>query len=258
VGEITERTYFLLCLALGWLLRSARYSQARVVEQNGERQVRKSRRFYAPLLIWMSRPLVGILGAGVQVLHQREWEERERLIYQRLRGTSIRIDADGMLVLPCLRGKTLATVLEDPELEESMRKRAIELAVAALADFHRRGFSHGDAMAENVLVDLEADVAHWFDFETIHDPRCPMAWRRADDVRALLERHFEYARETTLPENVYALDIDALTDPAVTVFTYRVDGELLAVAALKRLDARHAEIKSMHTAEAARGRGIGR
>ena len=41
-------------------------------------------------------------------------------------------------------------------------------------------------MAENVLVDLEAQVAHWFDFETIHDLRRPMAWRRADDVRALL------------------------------------------------------------------------
>ncbi|HEV8358564.1 MAG TPA: hypothetical protein VGQ17_17560 [Gemmatimonadales bacterium] len=41
-------------------------------------------------------------------------------------------------------------------------------------------------MAENVLVDLEAGVAHWIDFETIHDSSRPMAWRRADDVRALL------------------------------------------------------------------------
>ena len=41
-------------------------------------------------------------------------------------------------------------------------------------------------MAENVLVDLEAGVARWFDFETVHDSNRPMAWRRADDVRALL------------------------------------------------------------------------
>jgi hypothetical protein len=41
-------------------------------------------------------------------------------------------------------------------------------------------------MAENVLVDLESGVARWFDFETIHDSRRPIAWRRADDVRALL------------------------------------------------------------------------
>ena len=37
----------------------------------------------------------------------------------------------------------------------------------------------------------------------------------------------------------------------------REDGELLGVGALKRLDDGHAEIKSMHTAEAARGQGIG-
>jgi len=81
---------------------------------------------------------------------------------------------------------------------------------------------------------------------------------RAADVRALLERHLAYAHANTAPEDVHALDIDALLDPSVTFFSYRVDGELLAVAALKRLDDHHAEIKSMHTAHAARGRGIGR
>jgi len=80
----------------------------------------------------------------------------------------------------------------------------------------------------------------------------------AEDVRGLLGRHLAFARATTLPEEVYALDVDALRDPAVTFFSYRADGELLGVAALKRLDGEHAEIKSMHTAEAVRGRGIGR
>jgi hypothetical protein len=69
---------------------------------------------------------------------------------------------------------------------ESRRTRAIELAVAGLAGFHRLGFTHGDAMADNVLVDLEAGTAHWFDFETVHDSDRPMTWRRADDVRALV------------------------------------------------------------------------
>src|ERR1041384_579561 len=82
-------------------------------------------------------------------------------------------------------GETLATLLDHPELEEPVWKRAIERAVIALAEFHHRGFTHGHATAENVRADLEAGVAHWFDFETLHDPRCPLAWRRADDVRAL-------------------------------------------------------------------------
>jgi putative acetyltransferase len=81
---------------------------------------------------------------------------------------------------------------------------------------------------------------------------------RADDVRDLLGRHLAHARATTLAHEVYALDVDALADPSVTFFSFRARGELLGVAALKQLSADHAEIKSMHTAEAARGQGIGR
>lgn len=184
--ELAERSYFVLCLALGWLLRSARYSKAQIVDQDGELQVRKHRVFYAPLLIWLGNPLMKILNTGVRILPQREWEERERRIYQSLRGASIRVDVDGTLVLPCLAGKTLAALLEDSKLEEPARKKALELAVLALADLHHLGFTHADAMAENVLIDLEAGVAHWLDFETVHDSRRPIAWRRADDVRALL------------------------------------------------------------------------
>jgi serine/threonine protein kinase len=186
VRELAERAYFLLCRALGWLLRSAKYSKARIVHRQGERQVWKRRSFYAPLLVWLGGPLVRILDAGMRVLPQRDWQERERQVYRSLYSTSIRIDADGTLVLPYLAGETLATVLENPELEESVRTKAIERTVVALAELHRLGFTHGDAMAENVLVDLEAGVARWFDFETIHDSSRPLAWRRADDVRALL------------------------------------------------------------------------
>jgi putative acetyltransferase len=81
---------------------------------------------------------------------------------------------------------------------------------------------------------------------------------RAADVRALLARHLAHARANTQPEDVHALDVDALLDPVVTFFSFRAEGELLGVAALKRLDAAHGEIKSMHTAAAARGRGVGR
>jgi len=80
----------------------------------------------------------------------------------------------------------------------------------------------------------------------------------AHDVRELLERHLAYAKANTAPEDVHALEVDALLDPSVRFFSFRVDGELLGVAALQHLDDQHAEIKSMHTAEAARSQGIGR
>jgi putative acetyltransferase len=75
----------------------------------------------------------------------------------------------------------------------------------------------------------------------------------------LLERHLAFAHATAaFPEDIYALDVDGLADPAVTFFSYRVEGRVLGVAALKRLDDDHAEIKSMHTAEEARGQGVAR
>ncbi len=91
---------------------------------------------------------------------------------------------------------------------------------------------------------IESEIA-------IDDPGAP-------DVRRLLATHLDFARGQTPPEDAHAMDVDGLLDPAVTFFSLRRDGELLAVGALKRLDAEHAEVKSMHTAEAARGRGIGR
>jgi putative acetyltransferase len=81
---------------------------------------------------------------------------------------------------------------------------------------------------------------------------------RADDVRALVERHLEFATSHKPRGDIHALDVAGLLDPAITMFTCRAAGQLLAVGALKRLDRHHAELKSMHTAEAARGRGIGR
>jgi putative acetyltransferase len=81
---------------------------------------------------------------------------------------------------------------------------------------------------------------------------------RAEDVRALLAIHLAFANQHSPPADVHALDVDALLDPAVTFFGYRRAGRLLAIGALRRMDAEHAEVKSMHTASEARGQGVGR
>ena len=70
-------------------------------------------------------------------------------------------------------------------------------------------------------------------------------------------RHLQLALAQTPPEHSFALDVAGLLDPAVTLFSFRAGGSLLGIGAIKRLDAQHAEIKSMHIAEAARGHGIG-
>ena len=81
---------------------------------------------------------------------------------------------------------------------------------------------------------------------------------RRTDVRAMLERHLTFALSTTPPEHAFALDVDGLLDPAITFVSLRVAGELLGVGAIRQLDPGHGELKSMHTAQAARGRGVGR
>ncbi len=80
---------------------------------------------------------------------------------------------------------------------------------------------------------------------------------RREDVRRLLEQHRTFASSVMPPEGVHVLEPDGL-DPTVTFFSLRVDGELLGIGALKQLDSDHGELKSMHTAIAARGRGVGR
>ncbi len=79
-----------------------------------------------------------------------------------------------------------------------------------------------------------------------------------DDVRGLVEHHLKFGRLHSPPQDAHALKVDSLLDPAVTLFSIRCRGELVAIGALKRLDGRHAELKTMHTAEHVRGLGIGR
>ena len=82
---------------------------------------------------------------------------------------------------------------------------------------------------------------------------------RLDDPRVveLLRTHLTRARAETAPGSSHALDLTGLRAPEVTFWSAWEDDAVVAVGALKRLSADHGEIKSMHTAEAARGRGVG-
>ena len=81
-----------------------------------------------------------------------------------------------------------------------------------------------------------------------------------DDGRVvdLLRIHLASARAQTAPGSAHALDLGGLRSPEISLWTIWEDDALLGVGALKRLSADHGEVKSMHTAEAARGRGAGR
>jgi putative acetyltransferase len=80
-----------------------------------------------------------------------------------------------------------------------------------------------------------------------------------DDPRVigLLEVHLAAARSHTGAGSAHALDLSGLRSPDIDFWTLWDAEAPVAVGALKRLTETHGEIKSVHTAEAARGRGHG-
>jgi putative acetyltransferase len=74
-------------------------------------------------------------------------------------------------------------------------------------------------------------------------------------IVSLLRAHVTRARAETARGSAHSLELDQLKAPDIRFWTLW-DGEtLLAMSALRTLTPDHAEIKSMHTAEAARRRG---
>jgi putative acetyltransferase len=84
---------------------------------------------------------------------------------------------------------------------------------------------------------------------------------RRDDLQgpeiiALLEEHMRSMRCVSPPESVHALDLAGLRVPEITFWTVWDGTSLAGCGALKELDADHAEIKSMRTADARRRQGV--
>jgi putative acetyltransferase len=75
-------------------------------------------------------------------------------------------------------------------------------------------------------------------------------------IRALLEEHLQNMRSISPPESVHALDLDGLRRPEISFWTVWSGPELMGCGALKELDPRHGEIKSMRTAMAHRRKGV--
>jgi len=79
-----------------------------------------------------------------------------------------------------------------------------------------------------------------------------------EDLALLMQRHTADMHADTPPESIHMMDAGQLAVPEVSFFVLRDNGEALAMGAFKRIDAAHAEIKSMHVLTEARGRGLSR
>ena len=79
----------------------------------------------------------------------------------------------------------------------------------------------------------------------------------APHVAALLAHHLAELR-SVMATHAFALDATGLSTPNVSFWTAWNDDDLAGFVALKQLDARHGELKSMRAAPAARRTGVGR
>lgn len=75
-------------------------------------------------------------------------------------------------------------------------------------------------------------------------------------IAAFLAEHVEQLRAITPPESKHALDLDGLRQPEITFWSVLDGGTIAGCGALKRLDAAHAELKSMRTAPARQRGGV--
>ncbi|HEX8076411.1 MAG TPA: GNAT family N-acetyltransferase [Chthoniobacterales bacterium] len=78
------------------------------------------------------------------------------------------------------------------------------------------------------------------------------------EIIAFIEEHLAGMRDLSPPESVHALPLEGLRRPEVTFWSAWENGELLGCGALKELDARHGEIKSMRTASRHLRKGVAR
>jgi putative acetyltransferase len=78
------------------------------------------------------------------------------------------------------------------------------------------------------------------------------------EIHALLNEHLQSMYALSPPGSVHALDLEKLRKPEITFWSAWDGSLLLGCGALKELDRKHGEVKSMRTPNGLRRRGAGR
>ncbi len=78
------------------------------------------------------------------------------------------------------------------------------------------------------------------------------------DLAVLMVRHTADMHADTPPESIHMMDAGELAVCDVQFYVMREAGQPVGMGGFKRMDAAHAEIKSMHILSELRGRGLSR
>ena len=168
--------------------------------------VRKTRRRNG-LAITLGNLYLRIQRAGVEVLPTHKWLQWESSVWAAM-NNEVKCSDDRLsdriipciqsvgLMMPRLPGIPLGASLADQNMAIGIKLQCLGWALKSLADLHECAadwgdglvqlISHGDATAENVIIDPSRRRANWIDFDTRHWKHLPAIERHADDLRALI------------------------------------------------------------------------
>ena len=76
------------------------------------------------------------------------------------------------------------------------------------------------------------------------------------EIENLLATHLNNAAKHSPPESIHALDLDSIRNSEITFWSAWENKDLLACGALNEVEPGHGELKSMHTYDHHRGKGI--
>jgi|SRR5450755_414294 len=79
---------------------------------------------------------------------------------------------------------------------------------------------------------------------------------RGPEIAQLLREHLQSVALHSPPESIHALNLEALRKPDITFWTIWQDTELMGCGAMRALDPRHGEVKSMRTVSMYRRIGV--
>lgn len=179
----------------------------------------KRRRWWAWLAIPRGNRYLRRIGAGVEVLGERAWHDRERAVHRALNGLACPTKPGRWLWIPRWPGRALEEIAADRARPPADRRAALAAAAGALHRLHQirldglTPLSHGDATLRNVVYDPATGRAAWFDFDIAHRPGLPAVERHADDLRALVASAVAAAADLAVPDLCRAIQA-AYPDPA--------------------------------------------
>ena len=192
-----RRALFQITALYGRGLYALKLGRVRRVERQGQLFYIKTRRGYSAALVGVGNAILKLCRSELLGLGERDWlaweQAMARLAWPDEVAKCVRVRGRS-LECPALPGEPLSEILRSNRSPKA-RMNAVRLTVHELLQLQRlevrfpdgglRLWSHGDAHAKNVIVDLKRQGASWFDFETIHEAWCSPEWRQADDLRAL-------------------------------------------------------------------------